>query len=304
MSSGKDTGMSYCVKCAIEFDDNKKFCKFCGSKLKLNQHDNQRISPENISSALDPAAASEACILSSDIDSTNIEKQLDNSIIPTDKLNEAEHDSAEPQNLHKVKKVEISQPVQPSVQPIKQKPIPPDKSSVSSVAGILLTIVVSFLMIAGGFWGYVRFAEDKSQPLESARASNSPILNTSQQQKKVAGLSKSPKEEVNQVFENLKKANLTKNIDLFLSCYSLKFSSLKNKKSATLASWEQYDYKTLKYHIKDQSFYDDKASGIVEWSITAYSHKTGKLVSMDMAFNVGMQKEDGIFKIVSLEKSQ
>jgi hypothetical protein len=60
---------------------------------------------------------------------------------------------------------------------------------------------------------------------------------------------------------------------------------------------------SLKFHTKYFTL-PGNAAGIVTWSITAYSHKKKQLVSTDMAFNVVLKKEKGIYRIVSLEKLQ
>lgn len=226
--------MSYCENCALEFDNEKNFCRFCGGNLRK----------------------------------------------------------------HPVK-VELLQPIQPRTQCVAKKTQRPDRLPPAGKRRFSIFLFM-VMIILGGYWVFARFYETGTTPSKMKTFSAAPLFGTSKAQTE-AGMSGSSMKEVVQVLDNLKKANLTKDIDLFLSCYSPEFPSLMEKKSATLAGWKAYDYKAIHYTIKNHYFYKDNAVGVVAWSITASEPNTGKSVSNEVAYNVVMHRENSRYKIASLE---
>ena len=162
----------------------------------------------------------------------------------------------------------------------------------ASVIKPIVIVMLSILLIGVGYWVYIKYSSVNIPQLKTNGL-------TSNKQQVVTVQSKTP----NQVFEVIKKANLTKDIGLFMSCYSTKFKLLDNKKRDTLTGWHKYDYNSLNYDIKGLTIHKDKASGIVEWVFSAHSKDTKKTISISTLYNVVLEKEnDGIWKIVFLEK--
>ncbi len=339
--------MSYCENCAIEFDDKKKFCKFCGSRLKRapdnlpNQDDvlnplkteagdgdslppargNAPVSDPTVpSDSPDGTALSDLLppsIPSADISSTGNPEADSEAGLPSAKAHplnreEPKADAAASDDIREVdhRPSAVSppfpgagnpDPALPESRRDGREPATVQESTVPR-GKIILLIVAAILVTAGGYWGYVRFTENNGRTLETGQISGRATGKGQNKEERIAKPAPSPQEEFEQVIATLKQANLTKNIDLFLSCYSPEFKSLKEKKSATLASWEQYDYRTLDYALRDQRLSESGASAVVEWSMNAYSRRTGDSLSTKMAFRVVMRKENGLFKIVALEK--
>lgn len=350
--------MSYCENCAIEFDDKKKFCKFCGSRLKRdtdglpNQDDvldplkteagdgdslppgrgnppavnppvqsgltagpapSDRLPPSTPSSVLsstgNPDADSEAALPSAEGQPSKGEEPKPDAEAQPSKGEEPKPD-AEASTGEREGDLQPSAVSPPSPGAGIPDPAPTESrrdlqepATVPRGKIILLILAVAvFLVTAGGYWGYVSLTEKSGGTLEAGKISGRATGEGQQREERITKAAPSPQEEFAQVIATLKQANLTKNIDLFLSCYSPEFKSLKEKKSATLASWEQYDYRTLDYTLRDQRLSDSGASAVVEWSMNAYSRRTGESLSTKMAFRVVMRKENNLFKIVALEK--
>ena len=162
-----------------------------------------------------------------------------------------------------------------------------------SVIKPLVIVMLSILLIGIGYWIYIKYLPVNILSLKTKGP-------TSIKQQQVVTLqSQAP----NQVFETIKKANLTKDINLFMSCYSPKFKLLDSKKRDTLTNWNQYDYNALNYDIKGLTIHKDKASGIVEWIFSVQTKDTKKTFSKSILYNVVLEKtSDGTWKIVFLEK--
>ena len=51
------------------------------------------------------------------------------------------------------------------------------------------------------------------------------------------------------IIEQVRTAQLTKDINLFLNAYSPTFSDIDKKKASMLKIWQQYDYLDMKFHV-------------------------------------------------------
>jgi ketosteroid isomerase-like protein len=121
--------------------------------------------------------------------------------------------------------------------------------------------------------------------------------------------SKTPSAEIQErrnietLLENIRRANLQKDIDLFISCYAADFKDREGKKRATLSYWTKFDYVDLSYDLKNSSISGDTAKVKVEWVITT-SSKTGKQPQKSKAIlNVTLKKEEGGWKIEEVKQA-
>jgi ribosomal protein L37E len=106
------------------------------------------------------------------------------------------------------------------------------------------------------------------------------------------------KEEIEGLLEKIKKANLEKNIDLFMACYSAKFKDRERKKRLTLASWRNFNYLHLSYNLKGQSISGNTAKARVEWWMGVSPKNGGQAQVSKAVLDVKLVKEDGIWKII------
>jgi ketosteroid isomerase-like protein len=104
-------------------------------------------------------------------------------------------------------------------------------------------------------------------------------------------------EKIKGMLENIRQANLRKNIDLFLSCYSTDFKDREVKKKATLDNWKKFDYLDLSYDLRNPSISGDTAKAKVEWLIRIFPTTGGKPQESRTTLDVLLKKEEGGWKI-------
>ena len=109
-------------------------------------------------------------------------------------------------------------------------------------------------------------------------------------------------EDIKNLLENIRQANLQKNIDLFLSCYSTDFKDREGKRNATLTFWKNFDYLDLLYHLKNPSMSGDTAKSRVEWLIKISSKTGGQPQESKTILDVTFKKEEGGWKIKEVKQ--
>jgi len=107
---------------------------------------------------------------------------------------------------------------------------------------------------------------------------------------------------INDLLENIRQANLQKNIDLFISCYALDFKDREGKKKATLAYWKKFDYLDLSYDLKNPLISGDTAKAKVEWLIIISPKTGGQLQENKTLLDVTLIKEEGRWKIKDVKQ--
>jgi len=107
---------------------------------------------------------------------------------------------------------------------------------------------------------------------------------------------------IKDLLENIRQANLQKNIDLFISCYALDFKDREGKKKATLAYWKKFDYLDLSYNLKSPLISGDTAKAKVEWYIKISSKTGGQLQENKTLLDVTLIKEEGRWKIKEVKQ--
>lgn len=163
-----------------------------------------------------------------------------------------------------------------------------------SILKPMAVIIFSLFFITGGYWGYIKYLSRNGLLV-------APTVIESHEEVKTQLQSQSfPPDHL---FDLIKKANITKDIDLFMSCFSPNFKLLDNKKANRLKVWNEYDYNSLKYNIKGFVILKDKASGLVEWEFYARQKNTEKKISAMFLYNVVLEKDNkGAWKILSMAK--
>jgi rRNA maturation endonuclease Nob1/ketosteroid isomerase-like protein len=109
-------------------------------------------------------------------------------------------------------------------------------------------------------------------------------------------------EKIKGLLENIRQANLQKNIDLFISCYAMDFKDREGKKKATLAYWKKFDYLDLSYDLKNPSISGDTAKARVEWVIKISSKTGGRPQESKTILDVTLKKEEGGWKIKEVKQ--
>ncbi len=104
-------------------------------------------------------------------------------------------------------------------------------------------------------------------------------------------------EDIKNLLETIRQANLQKDIDLFMSCYSSDFKDRESKKKSTLRNWKSFHYLDLSYNLKKYSLSEDKASIRVEWTIRFSSKLDGQLQETKTILDAILIKEESGWKI-------
>ena len=108
-------------------------------------------------------------------------------------------------------------------------------------------------------------------------------------------------EKIRALFENIRQANLKKNISLFMSCYSRDFEDKEGKRLAVLETWESFNYLDLSYHLKKQTIMEDTADVRVEWRTRTSPKVNGQSQDTRTVLNVMLTKEEGNWKIKAIK---
>jgi len=104
-------------------------------------------------------------------------------------------------------------------------------------------------------------------------------------------------EKIESLFENIKQANLQKNIDLFMSCFSRDFNGTEGKRKNTLKMWKNFNYHDLSYDLKKQTISGDTADVRLEWLVRTSEQAGGKPRDGKTVLDVTLKREDGHWKI-------
>ncbi len=99
------------------------------------------------------------------------------------------------------------------------------------------------------------------------------------------------------LFDNIRLANLQKNIELFMSCYTGDFGDRDAKKRSTLESWKASDYLDLSYRLIRQSVSGDTANIEVEWLSKVSQKINGELEEGRIVIEALLKKESDTWKI-------
>ena len=159
---------------------------------------------------------------------------------------------------------------------------------------LLIASAIIILMVAGGYFFWQR-------PSQSSRAVakeivTSPSVPPSPNSPPVA-VEAQEVEKIKSLFENIKQANLKKNIDLFMSCYSRDFNDLQGKRLDALETWGFYNYHELSYDLKEQTISGDTANVKLEWRIRVSKKVGGQREDKRTLLDVTLKREDGFWKI-------
>ena len=165
------------------------------------------------------------------------------------------------------------------------------------------------LMIAGGFFilmvalGYFLWQKPSSlSPTLSKEIAATPAGTPSPQGQSPVSKNEEA-EKIRVLFENIRQANLKKNIGLFMSCYSHDFEDKEGKRLAVLETWENTNDLDLSYHLKKQTITGDTADVRVEWLIRTSPKAGGKPQDSRTVLHVMLSREEGNWKIKGIRSA-
>ncbi len=158
--------------------------------------------------------------------------------------------------------------------------------------------VIFLLLIAGGYLFWKQYPPSASPvSVEVSSSSSSPSFPPDPQ----VATENTEVERIGSVFDNIRRANLQKNIDLFMSCFSRDFKGAEGKRKDTLKMWETFNYHDLSYALKKQTIAGDTADVRLEWAITTSERVGGKPHNGRTVLDVSLKREDGRWKIKGIK---
>ena len=181
---------------------------------------------------------------------------------------------------------------------IRKEPEPRTPISKGAVSQILPTSSSSTSPATTGMGSGESRAKEESSSIPKEAVPSSPDT------------SKLPPTEIQEIrnietlLENIRQANLKKDIDLFLSCYASNFKDREGKKRATLSFWTKFDYVDLSYDLKNSSISGDTAKVKVEWVIKISSTTDRQQQQKNKTnLDVKLKKEEGGWKIEEVKQA-
>lgn len=106
---------------------------------------------------------------------------------------------------------------------------------------------------------------------------------------------------IKSVFEDFRRANLQKNIDLFMSCFSGDFDDTEQKRKDTLKMWEMFTYYDLSYELKKQKIVGNAADVRLEWVSKTSERVGGKPHNGRTLLDVTLKREGDAWKIKGIK---
>jgi len=164
---------------------------------------------------------------------------------------------------------------------------------------LVALIVMMFLIGVGGYFllqGHshqVSSTNFKETPLPLPPSPSPPHMQTSAEAQEV--------EKISSLFESIRMANLQKDIDLFMSCFSRDFKGRDGKRLDALKMWENYNYLKLSYELKNKSISGDISYIQLEWLVKTSQKRSGKIQEGKTLLDVTLKREDGLWKIKEIK---
>ena len=186
----------------------------------------------------------------------------------------------------------------------------------------------SIMVLAGGYfiWSiYTHFIKEPGAKTTSSKEVSAPVLPKTSTPANATATVSIPKEtapppasnttpydvalvealeveKIKDLLENVRQANLQKDIDLFISCYASDFKNREEKKKATIDNWKKFDYLDLSYDLKNPLISEDIAKAKVEWIIKISSKPGGQPQEIKTMMDVTLKKEEGGWKIKEVKQ--
>jgi len=166
------------------------------------------------------------------------------------------------------------------------------RDSILSPSNLAVACVIVVIGLLGYQW-------TRGPRLGASTSGDSP-LSVSTASSSAAPLSQGEEREIEGIkalLENIRMANLQKDINLFMSCYAVDFKDRENRKRSTLESWKNFHYLDLSYNVKHQILSGDTATIEVEWWTKTSRDKDGQPEENRATVNASLKKEEGNSRI-------
>ncbi len=159
---------------------------------------------------------------------------------------------------------------------------------------ILFFITYFSLLMKSPFVSDIDAPAQKSSEKPSSAAEITVSPQISQTQPSVKAADNPEWQEVQEILDQLRKAQLEKNINLFLRAYSPTFPNLAGKKESLLKSWHRYNYLNMNFNIVNiQRQNAHTIIAEVAWNITLEDVRSKKKVALMKNYIINFSKVSG-----------
>ena len=110
--------------------------------------------------------------------------------------------------------------------------------------------------------------------------------------------------DIDSLLEDIRTANLKKDLALWKSRYSRGYLASKEKKENIAEQWEKVDYKSLSYRVEDLLTGPGHASATVIWEVDFSPRKSTSIKKITQRLRADFAIEDGRLKITSVVKEE
>lgn len=106
------------------------------------------------------------------------------------------------------------------------------------------------------------------------------------------------------LLEDIKTANLHKDLPRWESRYSKNYLAMEGKKENIQGLWNSFDYLSLDYRIDQIHIQQETANAMITWSMKLRSKKTGEIINSVQTLSADFVREDKTFKISAVRKKE
>lgn len=101
-----------------------------------------------------------------------------------------------------------------------------------------------------------------------------------------------PQDQLTQMLNRIREAQLNKDINLFLSSFSPNFPELEEKRQKVLKTWQLYDFIDMNYEIQDIQKHDNNTVSVrVYWRVEFKNQNTNEIKQIDKYYSISFSKE-------------
>lgn len=110
-------------------------------------------------------------------------------------------------------------------------------------------------------------------------------------------------EQLATLLNNLRQAQVDKDINRLMSCYAMAFPGRDRKAEDTQKAWQDFDFTAMFFSIEDlQADGPEHARARVVWDLQLRDRRTDEFLTATQIFRVEFVKEQGAWRIRSLEE--
>jgi hypothetical protein len=111
-------------------------------------------------------------------------------------------------------------------------------------------------------------------------------------------------QDVRRLLDDIRTANITKDLRLWKSRYAAGYRELKGKRESILEQWKQFDYLSLGYRIENLQIHGSGADAVIVWDIELKPVRGGNVSRVTSRLASTFVLEDGTLKISAVKKDE